>query len=161
MATKKSDEKPAERKAAEAIRKITVKTVSGGKPSIEAILASPGKTLPLMDIYGVATSMKPGATDYGPYVKFLGQFEGINLATGEVFTAPALLLPKFLEEQLAGALGASANANAQFAFRLSARYDESAATNYVYVAKSLIPTKESDALAQIKMQMQAALPAPK
>ena len=127
-------------------RKITMKTILGEKLDFEKLMKVDGKRLQLADIYGVATKAKPGESDLGPYVRFLGQFRATNLETGEVFESAVCILPRFIEEQLMGAMGLDGAQNVEFALRVSAKYDKDAATKYVYEAKNLLPTRESDAL---------------
>lgn len=150
-------------KEREQLRKITVRKVMGEKPDIEALLKAPGKRMDLMDVYGVVTKAKPGSSDYGEYVRFLGTFVAINLQTKEEFESSVCILPRFLEEGLYGALGTEGAQNVEFALRLSIKYDKEAATNYVYEHKNLVPTKETDAMQALADKVKAAakaLPAP-
>ena len=146
-------------------RKITTKTMlNGEKVDIEKLIAAEGKRLFVGDVYGIANRFKPGASDLGPYVKFLGSFRATG-ADGEVYESNVLILPKFLEEQLHAVMSSEGEAGGvEFAFRLTVKYDKDAATKYVYEAKSLLPAKEADALAQLAERVGAAvkaLPAPK
>lgn len=141
-------------------RKITIKTVCG-KIDFEDVQKA--GVLPLMDVYGVATRAKPGSTDLGAFVAFLGQFRATNLRTKERFESAKIILPKFLEESLYGALPEEGG-QVQFAFRLSAKYNKDVATKYEYQAKSLIKPAESDILAALEGQVTEAvkaLPAPR
>lgn len=143
-------------------RKLTLKTI-GAQPDFEKLLKADGKRMKLAHIYGVATKAKPGTSDLGAYVKFLGQFRAVNLATKEVFESSAAILPKFLEEQLFGMLP-EGGGNVEFAIELSAKYDKDAATKYVYEAKSLLPAKENAQLADLTARVNEAvkaLPKPK
>ncbi len=144
------------------IRKITVKTVCD-TPDIEAILKAEGKRMDLMDIYGIAKGMKPGSGDNGPYVAFIGEFRAKNIQTGELFLSAKALVPKVLEEMIAGAGMAGDVFNpVEFAFRISVEYDKSAATKYVYDVTPLVPMEENDTIRALenKMSAMAALPAP-
>lgn len=162
MATAKKD-------AAKPLRKITVRDVYGKieGETFDKVRALKGKPLALMDVVGIAGRAKPGTSDYGPFIKFQGQFQATNLATGEVFRSAALLLPKFLEDDLIGAMsikGSDDVKQAEFAIRLSAIADDKSATKYVYVADSLIEPQESAPLAALiekASQAAKALPAPK
>src|SRR5258708_3606618 len=108
------------------IRRITIKTgCANGRGDFKGevlgkVLKDKAKAVPLMRVYGVATRMKPGESDFGPYLRFLGQFRALNIETGEAFRAPVLLLPKFLEEELAGAMGSGENVrSSEFAIEIS------------------------------------------
>lgn len=167
------DNKPkAPKDKAEPLRKITVKTVCGGKDAdvkaamLEKVMKDKTKVHSIMRVWGVATRLKPGASDLGPYVKFNGQFRALNIETGEVFRSAAMLLPKFLEEELAGAMGAGESAKAsEFALEIGVKYDKTAATSYVYTADSLVQMAESDQMKQLEQRIRddnpKALPAPK
>ncbi len=146
--TKENDlagEQKKSKKKAEPLRKITVKAVWGDKPDIEQILAAPDKILPMMQVYGVAKKAKLGTSDYGDFVRFLGDFRAVNMKTGKLYRSSVLLLPRFLEDDLAAALGGEGTA-AEFAVEISAKYDKSAATQYVYLADSLVEAAETDAM---------------
>lgn len=87
----------AEKKSAtvEMVRKITIKTVM--TEAVDIIDLNKKKSIDLCQIYGAVTAFKPGASDLGSYVRFIGEFKAVNLKTGEIFGAPACILPRFLE----------------------------------------------------------------
>jgi hypothetical protein len=132
----------ADKMEVERLRKITLGTIKV-RPDIEELLKAPGKRMELADIYGVATKAKPGVTDIGPYVGFLGSFRAVRLADKQVFESSKIILPKFIEEELFGAFGEGMAGNVEFAFRISAKYDKDAATKYIYEMKSLVPVQEN------------------
>lgn len=143
-------------------RKITLKTI-GVTPDFEELMKAEGKKMKLAHIFGVATKAKPGQSDLGPYVKFLGQFRAVNLATKDEYESSAIILPRFLEEQLFGMLP-EGGGNVEFAFELSARFDKDAATKYVYDARNLLPVKENAQLMDLAGRVKDAvksLPKPK
>lgn len=153
----------AEKNAVERLRKITLGTISA-KPDIEELLKKDGKRMDCADIFGVATKAKPGSSDFGPFVAFLGSFRAVNLQTKEIFESSKIILPKFIEEELYGAMGEDGTGNIEFAFRISAKYDKDAATKYVYDMKSLVPVKENAQLAGLLDRVKdvaKALSAPK
>lgn len=149
----------------EALRKITLGTINAQPDADEvAKMEKSGKPLALADIFGIARRFKPGVSTLGEYVKFVGQFKAVNLVTKEQFTAPVVILPKFLEEQLYAVMGSNdAAQDVQFGFRISAKYDKKAATKYVYAAASLMKPSENDPLALLEATIAEnakALPAP-
>lgn len=156
--------KPITDKKAEPLRKITIATVYG-KPKLADLMAAAEKkeVLPIMDVWGIATRAREGKSDYGAFVRFNGQFRAMNLATGELFRAATMLLPRFLEEELAAVL-ADANAlNAEFGVRITAKFDEDASTKYVYLADPIVEPKETAQLADLTERIgkaRLALPAP-
>lgn len=154
----------AEKRTAESIRKITIKAVVGEVPDVEALLKAPEKRKDLCTIYGVVRRSKPDSSDYGDFVRFYGQFKGVNLGTGEVFMAPQAILPGIVQDQLYGAMaGGEGAGEVQFAVKIGVKYDKTAATKYLYTAESLMPIQESDALTMLEnsLKEQKALPAPK
>lgn len=149
-------------KEIETVRKITLGTI-GVQPDIEELLKKPGKRADLCDLYGVATKAKPGSSDYGPFVAFLGQFRAKRLADGQEFDSRKIIFPAFIEEELYGAFGEDNTGNVEFAMRISAKYDADAATKYVYEMKPIIKPKENAQLADLMTRANEAakaLPAP-
>lgn len=149
-------------------RKITMSSI-GAQPSKEdraALLLRPTEQIPLARVYGIAGAWKPGQSDHGPYVKFIGQFKAVNLRTGEIFISSTLLLPKFMEEQLHGHLSAGETRSVEFGFEIGVEGDrpgmKASALGYQYTAKPLMAMSENSALAALEAKLGgvAALPAP-
>lgn len=143
-------------------RKLTLAGVAGKSTAwFEKLMAIPGehKVLPLANIIGQATGFEVGGTDFGEYVKFRGQFRGTNLETGEQTDAPAVILPAHLGNVLRSALEGKTDdvRSVDFAFGISARYDASAATKYIYDCRSLMAPAASDPLAALEGQVKQAL----
>lgn len=167
MATKKDGNNEAQATAekvkgakAKPLRKITIATVAGkvkgNAELMKKIIEADGQAVGLMDVFGIASKGKPGETQFGEFVKFVGQFRAVNLATGEVFAAPACILPTFLADDIYGAMTAGGEGvrNAQFAFRIGVFYAPESVTQYQYDAQPLIQPAEADALALLEKQAQ-------
>ena len=144
------------------LRRITVRDVVGkaymGDLASHLAKAS-GKKLGLMRVIGVANRAKPGSTDKGDYVRFIGRFKATSLITGEIYQSSQCILPNFIGEQIhaamtaggaAGLAGLEAQAESQFAFDIGAHFEESSVTKYVYTVASLIPPSQTDALAMLE-----------
>ncbi|MCS6947601.1 MAG: hypothetical protein NZM12_08300 [Steroidobacteraceae bacterium] len=148
----------------EILKKITVANCNA-QPTAEEIakMEKNGSVLPLMDVYGIARKFKPGESDKGPYVKFYGDFKAVNLRSKEVFQSSVLIAPQIVEQPLFAVMSEEGVNNVQFAFRISAKYDKSAATKYVYRAESLLPPADNDPLVLLEKSLagKLALPAPK
>lgn len=147
----------------ETVRKITL-GVLGVQPDIEELMKADGKRLDLCDLYGVATKAKPGSSDYGPFVAFLGDFRAIRLADKAAFASRKIIFPAFIEEELYAAFTDGVNGNVEFAMRISAKFDKDAATKYVYEMKPIIKPAESAQLTALESRMKEQaklLPAPK
>lgn len=131
--------------------KISIKNVTGGiigdKDRMMKLLQ--GTKLDLMDVFGITKSflVVEGKEGFEPSIKLKGEFKAVNLETGEVFRAGVCYLPKMASELIAGVLkGEGVSGDVQFGFRVSARYDESSATQYVYDVESLMEVAENDPL---------------
>lgn len=137
-----------------ALKRITVKTVYGAV-DLEALLKAKDKTIPLMQVWGVAARGKVATSQYGESIGFLGIFKAVNIGTGEIFRAPKFYAPRGLEEEIAGAMGDVLNAPRQvsFGFTISVSYDPESATKYVYTWDSIANTQESEPM----LALEAAL----
>lgn len=124
--------------------------------------AKKGHSILLFDIYGSASGIRSGTSNYGDWTMFTGSFEAVNLDTGEVFNGPQCALPEPALSMLRHQL--SEHDNVQFAFRLGVKItnpDLKAATDYEYTVQPIVPPSEDDALSALRQQVQGfALPAP-
>lgn len=138
----------------EIVSKLTLKTI-GAQPKPHSVKENTA----LASIYGRVRGKKVGQSTFGDFIKFEGEFEGVNLATGEVFRSGALILPKVLESLLAGAVDGENTVD--FAVEVWAKPSEKGNTGYEYGIKPLIEPAASDELAQLRQTVKAAaLPAP-
>ena len=121
------------------------------------------RTLPLARILGVATGIKVKEDKNSGYVHIaiVGEFEGINMHTGEVFRAAVLYLPAGIHELLEGPLRANKDASIEFALDIAAVRATNAA-GYSYAAKPHVEARENDKMAALRNSMPAlpALPKP-
>lgn len=151
-------------KAAEAVRKLTVKGIMGEKVDIEKLLAAPGKRMDLCDIFGIARRHKADQSEHGSFVRFYGRFKGVNLATGEVVEAPQFIAPGTVQDMLYGAMGTDENViEVSFGVRIGVKFDNDAATKYVFTVTNLRKPSENDPLALLENEISTAvkaLPAP-
>lgn len=150
--------------AAEVLKKITVKTVCG-KPSRDAIHAAGPSGVPMMELVGVASKSKPGDSQFGAYVAFLGRFEAKALAgehAGKTFQSAKLIAPSIVSDQIEGLLGEGAE-SVQFALLIGVVRDDTVAVGYRFTVESLLPMAETDPLALLRKTVddaRKALPAP-
>ena len=143
----------------EILSKITTKSVCGSvdfKKLLKWEEQNPGKEMHMYVVFGIVQGMKTDRSDLGEYVKFSGRFKAINALTGAIFVSGAMLLPKIAESLIAGAM--QEGSSLEFGLRLSVRYDETAATKYVYTVHSLLATKENDPLAEIEARVHIEAP---
>lgn len=132
-------------------RKITVATVAGGYEKwFDKLVQSASKSLELMSVYGFANGAKVGASEYGEFIKLLGNFRAVNLDTGEIINAPVVILPTYIGEALKAALdNPDRTGPVQFAFKIIAKYDVTSVTKYVYVIHDLMPPQQNDPLSTL------------
>ena len=140
------------------VKKITVKGVMDDKiPAPEK-----GKPKALCHVFGVVRSAKGSSTTFGPYIRFSGTFEAINLETGEQFHSGTLILPGIAESLLFGACGEHPEASVEFAFEIGVKASNSP-VKYDFTVKSLIDQRGADPLKALRDQtvhMRPGLPAP-
>lgn len=129
------------------ITKITVGNIGLDKPIIVKIVEkAKGKPIGICRVVGQAVKMKPGSTDKGEYVKFIGLFAAQNYVDGQEYRSGNLILPNVCSGTLEGLLG-SAQAKTKdgegaaavvFGYEIIAVGDPKAATGYVFSMKSLV-----------------------
>ena len=138
------------------VSKLTVKSMKA-QPKKHSVKES----IQVATIYGRCTSKKVGSSDFGEFIRFMGEFEGVNAATGEIFRSGELIVPKTLETLLNGAV--VEDASVDFAVEIWVEPNESSITGYSYIIKPLVKPAESDALAELRkiaQDTQKTLPAP-
>lgn len=145
-----------------------VKIVS--KLSLKALKAQPpknsvedGKPYDIATIYGIASRAESVQTTFGDSTRFVGDFKGANIQTGESCRSTKVFLPGIVEEMLTQAIEESEGANIEFAFIVGVEYSEKGSMGYAYTVRPVTQVKESNALAHLEEQVNAklkALPAP-
>lgn len=133
------------------ISKITVASI-GCKPGEVNAKENEGITeLPLARLYGTLDAAKPqvdvasGRTD----IVFVGNFEAINMQTGEVFKSGKMYLPKGLSELVEGEVNKNPGTAIAFAFELRSIKANNPA-KYSYKALPLVSPEKSDALSALR-----------
>ena len=154
------------------LNKITMKGI-GAQPAPWSVDAPKA----LAHILGKANGYKTGSTTYGLYDKFHGEFEAVNLETGEIYVGSNLLCPPIMEALIKDALknagaeggrignkaaheidveGKDTESPVLFAFELgvkpTAKKDgaREVGSGYEYTVKLLTPAKRSDALESLR-----------
>lgn len=139
----------------EFLKKISAKNVMGGK------VEKPTKATELYTLIGVVDGIKTGSTDYGEYIKFLGQFKAIRSADRQEYFATAAFLPNPAQEMLVSAIeSAQANdpqASIEIAYVIGVKPADNA-VGYEYTVKPLLSQK-ADALAALESRIAAKVPA--
>lgn len=145
-------------------RRISARDMGYSKSRIlEMIMGDKGSDHFLFRVVGVASGLKPYRNkqegDRQGEVMFglLGQFEATN-ADGEVKVGSVCYLPGYVNDMIVAALSMEDTAAVRIAFDVYARFDESAATSYVFTARDLL-NAEPQGVAEVKAEL-ASLPMP-
>lgn len=142
-------------------KKLSVATVCGAI-DLKKLIAAPNSTLKLMRVIGLAVGTKQGHSSYGEWTSLLGQFEAVNIETGETHSASTLFLPDVALLPIQIALSQEGTKGVEFAIELSAKYSENkkpGGSAYEYVFETLLPPDQNDPISRMKARL-LALAAP-
>jgi len=150
-------------------RKITESVITGGfKKWFDALIAmsvqngavvTPAPVMPLYSVIGFVHGGKPGATEYGEFIKFHGQFRATNAADGVITDAPTLIIPNFLAEALWAVVNAPGRQSpVQIALKFGVQYDTAANTKYRFRIENLLAPSEHDPLEMLAAAVAAGQP---
>lgn len=134
--------------ATKIVQKLTVKTM-GAQPKPHSVK----EATDLVQMYGVIRGSEVGTSNFGDFVKFKGEFEGVNLESGEVVRSSVLILPKMLENILKDSLPTGDDVtglNVQVAVVIGVEPSEKGNTGYAFTVKPLIEPEVSDELAGLR-----------
>lgn len=123
-------------------RKLSVKTVFGTTKDIrQAAETGKGKEVPIVRAMGIAKTTRHGESDNGAWTAFMGQFEFVNLLTGESFAGGKCFLPEPLDSMVSAQL--ESVDSVQFAFDITVKESEQA-IGYEYGAETVLKPSEND-----------------
>jgi len=126
------------------IKKISPKTVTGGID-----LGPEGKGRHLCNIYGIVTKVSLTETAFGEAVKFNGDFEAVDAATGEMYRSATCYLPSPADEMLESAFSQSDSGQVEFGYGIYTAPSEASKTGYEYRIEPLV-TRDSDPLEELR-----------
>lgn len=130
-------------------KKLSTKTVFGTVKDIrQAAESGNGEAVPIMRVLGIAKKMQSGESTNGIWVAFLGQFEFINLVTGESHVGGKAFLPSPVDAMIEAQLEGSNSV--EFAFDITVREDETSAVGYEYGAQTVLEVQENDPISLLK-----------
>lgn len=133
------------------LSKISVKSVLGHK------VKTPEKSEMLIQVMGVATGIKTGESDKGPWTALLGSFQAINMQSGNVYRSGVCFLPNIVLNLILPKLLEKESKSIEFAFNIGVAPDEESAVGYVFIAEPIFDAAENDPLEMLTKK----LPAPK
>jgi hypothetical protein len=148
---------PAPSQRGQLLSKITVAAI-GAQPKAKSL--KEGEAFSVCVIMGEATKSTVAQSNYGDFLKFNGNFVGVNMRTGERFRSAALILPQLVEHVLDTAI-TEAGGPVEFALEIGVKYSEKGNTGYVYTIKPLLEPSETDPMERLlsKVSGMIALPA--
>jgi hypothetical protein len=110
-----------------------------------------GEELDIATIIGVATRIVAKEDGkFGVSYKIMGDFKMTNLKTGEMHRGSTLYLPSVGNSVIAAQLADESVTSCQFAFKITARYDETSPVQYVYDFEPLIAAAKNDPIALLE-----------
>ena len=140
------------------LKKITLKVISSVDLEKTAKEMKEKEKRALVRVYGIVNSHDLGSTQYGDFLRFKGNFEAVDLATGDVYRSGQAILPQVAEDLLHAALVAAGGESVQFGFELGIKESKNSKTGYELTASPLIKESPNDPLALMREQI--GLPAP-
>lgn len=130
-----------------------------GKVNIRK-LPEDGTVVNLYTVIGLAVGTKSGTSDFGDWTGLVGQFEAVNLETGERFASANLFLPDVAQGLIEAQLANAENHQVQFAFVIGAMADSNSPVGYSYTAQPILHPDAKDPLADLRASV-LQLEAPK
>jgi len=153
-------------------QKITTADVIGGKPTKVVDISA---TQFLYDVYGSIRGATAEETQYGPYIRFQGDFEAVNM-NKEFIRAKSLILPSLGENMMWDAISGylsegvdvirddrkvgtkyemKGEKGVDFAIRISTTPSEGP-TGYAFEVKPIVQTSSHDPFAHLRQQTAGA-----
>jgi len=135
----------------ESIKKISIKTVCGTPTRVVTGQSSDGKDViefekkNLMRVGGICTGTKSGETTYGTYTVLRGQFEAVDLETGETYRSSKCFLPDDVIDLISTQFYSENVKAIEFGFIIGVRPNDSQ-IGYEYTAESILETSKNDPL---------------
>lgn len=143
-------------KPASYVKKITMASAGFTPRACEDLLAqNKQKKTTVLRIYGRCAEAKADSTDIGPFIKFSGEFEAVNLVDRTKYRSKTLILPQiaenFLDDAIQSVKSSDPNAIAQFGLDITVEENRSTKGGYKfkYGVQPLIDAPKKDALSMI------------
>jgi len=131
------------------VGKISVKSMLGGKPK------APETDKPeyLVQMVGIATSIKTGTSNFGDWTALLGSFQATNMETGETVRSGMLFMPDVALNLIIPSLNNKDNKGVEFGFNIGVKKDAASSVGYIYVAEPIFDAAENDPLEMITKKL--------
>lgn len=135
------------------VSKLSAKKVCGK-------IKVPSEKTVLMQVFGIATGIKTGESNFGPWTALTGAFRAKRISDGEIYQSGACFLPKMGTELISGMLKKDGVDGLEFAFMIGV-VPSDASIGYEYYVEPMLESKENDPLEMLAKRVdQAALPSP-
>ena len=140
-----------------AVKKLSAKTIVGDVKKLvrEGQLTS-GTVL--YRVIGIADGVRSGESNFGPWTAFSGDFEAVNMLTGEVSRGPQFFSDKSFTDALLSRMNANPGAAVEFALEVAIEINDDYPMGFGYVTRPIVENAH-DRLGALRSRL-AALPAP-
>ena len=130
-------------------KSIDAKTLVG---NVKKVIADweEGETRELFHIVGRAESIETGEGTHGPWTRFVGSFEAVNVDNGENSVSNKAYFPEPYESLTYAALKNAGGGSVEIACTISVTKVEALPTGYKYGVRSLQEIKPADDLAHLR-----------
>lgn len=127
------------------ISKISIKTVYG---TVKPASVPAEGILPIARVYGIATKTKTGMSDNGDWTALIGEFEAVNVVTGESFSSSKAFLPAAAQGAIEVAMDAT-DKPVEFAYEIGLRFAEND-YGYIFDVTAIQSPNQKDSLSKLR-----------
>lgn len=135
------------------LKKLSVATVYG---EISKDSEAVNNSSPIIRVFGIASGIRTGQSNFGDWVAFTGDFGAINLESGEAYRGPQVFIPQPAQGMLEAAL--SKSENVEFAFEIGVKPSKKGSMGYEYTVRPIKEASDSDAFAALADLSRTDLP---
>lgn len=140
-----------------AVKKLSAKTIVGDVKKLVRSGELKSGTV-LYRVLGIADGIRTGESTYGAWTAFSGDFEAINMLTGEVSRGPQFFADKSFTDALLSRMNANPGAAVEFALEVALEVSDDYPMGFAYVTRPIVENAH-DRLGALRQRF-AALPAP-
>lgn len=147
------------------LKKMSPKTILGEDPKNYIPVDKEGNpiegaTVHLFTIYGTASDVRSGESNFGGWTALIGNFEAIPTDNSDVYQGGQAFLPEPLNSMIASKLREVDAESVDFAVKVFLKERGDLARGYEYIGEPIQDPSASDPLEKMRKMAQAALPAP-
>lgn len=136
------------------LKKLSVATVFGEfDKNHDAVVNSS----PIIRVFGIASGIRTGQSNFGDWLAFTGDFGAINLETGEAYRGPQVFIPQPAQGMLEAALQKAETV--EFSFEIGLKPSKKGTLGFEYTVRPIKEAADSDAFTALADMSRADLPA--